>query len=224
MTPRAPSSVTNLRRTGGPGSRWSAESRRSSVRPGSSGWTWSTSSSRTSTTASLALRRSGAARRLRRHRPAPATGPGVARGVPVPGGRVAVRARAAAGGADQRGARPRRRVRRDRGTAAGQVADAPAPRRVGHQPGGLRGRPDREQDVREFVEAHGLPIIVKPIRESGSLGVFRGPRPRPTWTSSPNGSERSTTGIGPTGTCPAESSTSSSWRSTWTARRSAWRP
>jgi biotin carboxylase len=28
------------------------------------------------------------------------------------------------------------------------------------------------QDVREFVEAHGLPIIVKPIRESGSLGVF----------------------------------------------------
>jgi biotin carboxylase len=29
------------------------------------------------------------------------------------------------------------------------------------------------QDVREFVAAHGLPIIVKPIRESGSLGVFR---------------------------------------------------
>jgi biotin carboxylase len=29
------------------------------------------------------------------------------------------------------------------------------------------------EDVREFVEAHGLPIIVKPIRESGSLGVFR---------------------------------------------------
>jgi biotin carboxylase len=29
------------------------------------------------------------------------------------------------------------------------------------------------QDVREFVQAHGLPIIVKPIRESGSLGVFR---------------------------------------------------
>ena len=28
------------------------------------------------------------------------------------------------------------------------------------------------QDVREFVEAHGLPIIVKPIRESGSLAVF----------------------------------------------------
>lgn len=28
------------------------------------------------------------------------------------------------------------------------------------------------QDVREFVQAHGLPIIVKPIRESGSLGVF----------------------------------------------------
>jgi biotin carboxylase len=27
-------------------------------------------------------------------------------------------------------------------------------------------------DVREFVEAHGLPIIVKPIRESGSLAVF----------------------------------------------------
>ncbi|WP_432945551.1 ATP-grasp domain-containing protein [Kribbella sp. CA-253562] len=29
------------------------------------------------------------------------------------------------------------------------------------------------QDVREFVRVHGLPIIVKPIRESGSLGVFR---------------------------------------------------
>jgi biotin carboxylase len=29
------------------------------------------------------------------------------------------------------------------------------------------------QDVREFVQANGLPIIVKPIRESGSLGVFR---------------------------------------------------
>jgi biotin carboxylase len=28
-------------------------------------------------------------------------------------------------------------------------------------------------DVREFVRAHGLPIIVKPIRESGSLGVIR---------------------------------------------------
>ncbi|NUL34950.1 carboxylase, partial [Streptomyces lunaelactis] len=28
------------------------------------------------------------------------------------------------------------------------------------------------QNVREFVSAHGLPIIVKPIRESGSLGVF----------------------------------------------------
>jgi biotin carboxylase len=28
------------------------------------------------------------------------------------------------------------------------------------------------RDVREFVEAHGLPIIVKPICESGSLGVF----------------------------------------------------
>jgi biotin carboxylase len=27
-------------------------------------------------------------------------------------------------------------------------------------------------DVREFVKAHGLPIIVKPIRESGSLAVF----------------------------------------------------
>ena len=27
------------------------------------------------------------------------------------------------------------------------------------------------QDVRDFVEAHGLPIIVKPIRESGSLAV-----------------------------------------------------
>ena len=29
------------------------------------------------------------------------------------------------------------------------------------------------QDLREFVQANGLPIIVKPIRESGSLGVFR---------------------------------------------------
>ncbi|MEU3773488.1 ATP-grasp domain-containing protein [Streptomyces sp. NPDC032472] len=28
------------------------------------------------------------------------------------------------------------------------------------------------QDVRDFVAAHGLPVIVKPIRESGSLGVF----------------------------------------------------
>ncbi|MEV3856454.1 ATP-grasp domain-containing protein [Streptomyces sp. NPDC050095] len=28
-------------------------------------------------------------------------------------------------------------------------------------------------DVREFVAAHGLPVIVKPVRESGSLGVFR---------------------------------------------------
>lgn len=28
------------------------------------------------------------------------------------------------------------------------------------------------QDVREFAAAHGLPVIVKPIRESGSLGVF----------------------------------------------------
>ncbi len=28
------------------------------------------------------------------------------------------------------------------------------------------------QDLREFVQAHGLPVIVKPIRESGSLGVF----------------------------------------------------
>ncbi|MFR9779355.1 ATP-grasp domain-containing protein [Micromonospora sp. MS34] len=28
------------------------------------------------------------------------------------------------------------------------------------------------QDVREFVQAHGLPIIVKPISESGSLKVF----------------------------------------------------
>jgi biotin carboxylase len=28
------------------------------------------------------------------------------------------------------------------------------------------------QDVQEFVRAHGLPIIVKPIRESGSLAVF----------------------------------------------------
>nr|WTB35568.1 ATP-grasp domain-containing protein [Streptomyces sp. NBC_00830] len=29
------------------------------------------------------------------------------------------------------------------------------------------------EDVGEFVAAHGLPVIVKPIRESGSLGVFR---------------------------------------------------
>jgi biotin carboxylase len=28
-------------------------------------------------------------------------------------------------------------------------------------------------DIREFVQVHGLPIIVKPIRESGSLAVFR---------------------------------------------------
>jgi biotin carboxylase len=28
------------------------------------------------------------------------------------------------------------------------------------------------QDVREFVAAHGFPIIVRPIRESGSLAVF----------------------------------------------------
>ncbi|MFJ2771021.1 acetyl-CoA carboxylase biotin carboxylase subunit family protein [Streptomyces sp. NPDC087300] len=28
------------------------------------------------------------------------------------------------------------------------------------------------RDVREFTRAHGLPVIVKPIRESGSLGVF----------------------------------------------------
>ncbi|MGH3875546.1 MAG: ATP-grasp domain-containing protein [Actinophytocola sp.] len=28
------------------------------------------------------------------------------------------------------------------------------------------------QDVREFVQAHGLPIIVKPTREGGSLAVF----------------------------------------------------
>lgn len=28
------------------------------------------------------------------------------------------------------------------------------------------------RDVREFVEAHGLPVIVKPVRESGSVGVF----------------------------------------------------
>ncbi len=46
----------------------------------------------------------------------------------------------------------------------------------------------------------------------------------PTWTSSPNGSDPST-GIGPPGTCPVPNpSTSSSWRSSWTARRSAWRP
>ncbi len=29
------------------------------------------------------------------------------------------------------------------------------------------------QDVQDFVKRHGLPIIVKPIRESGSLAVFR---------------------------------------------------
>ncbi|QGV77860.1 ATP-grasp domain-containing protein [Streptomyces ficellus] len=29
------------------------------------------------------------------------------------------------------------------------------------------------QDVRDFVDRHGLPIIVKPVRESGSVGVFR---------------------------------------------------
>ncbi|NGN68293.1 ATP-grasp domain-containing protein [Streptomyces sp. A7024] len=29
------------------------------------------------------------------------------------------------------------------------------------------------RDIREFTEAHGLPVIVKPVRESGSLGVFR---------------------------------------------------
>lgn len=29
------------------------------------------------------------------------------------------------------------------------------------------------QDVRDFVKTHGLPVIVKPIRESGSLAVFR---------------------------------------------------
>ncbi|WMX44001.1 ATP-grasp domain-containing protein [Streptomyces roseicoloratus] len=29
------------------------------------------------------------------------------------------------------------------------------------------------QDVRDFVKEHGLPIIVKPVRESGSVGVFR---------------------------------------------------
>ncbi|MCM2576294.1 ATP-grasp domain-containing protein [Streptomyces meridianus] len=29
------------------------------------------------------------------------------------------------------------------------------------------------QDVREFADANGLPIVVKPVRESGSLGVFR---------------------------------------------------
>ncbi|MER7344569.1 ATP-grasp domain-containing protein [Streptomyces aurantiacus] len=31
----------------------------------------------------------------------------------------------------------------------------------------------RTRDVREFAEAHGLPVVVKPVRESGSLGVFR---------------------------------------------------
>jgi biotin carboxylase len=28
------------------------------------------------------------------------------------------------------------------------------------------------QDLREFAEAHGLPVIVKPVRESGSLGIY----------------------------------------------------
>ncbi|MBN1171169.1 MAG: ATP-grasp domain-containing protein [Micromonosporaceae bacterium] len=28
------------------------------------------------------------------------------------------------------------------------------------------------QDVRNFVQAHGLPVIIKPVRESGSLAVF----------------------------------------------------
>ncbi|MFF5973389.1 ATP-grasp domain-containing protein [Streptomyces sp. NPDC012769] len=28
------------------------------------------------------------------------------------------------------------------------------------------------QDLRDFVAAHGLPVIVKPVRESGSVGVF----------------------------------------------------
>lgn len=28
------------------------------------------------------------------------------------------------------------------------------------------------QDVRDFAETHGLPIIIKPVRESGSVGVF----------------------------------------------------
>ncbi|WP_432042012.1 ATP-grasp domain-containing protein [Streptomyces cadmiisoli] len=29
------------------------------------------------------------------------------------------------------------------------------------------------RDVREFVHAHGFPVVVKPVSESGSLGVFR---------------------------------------------------
>ncbi|MFI8962682.1 ATP-grasp domain-containing protein [Streptomyces sp. NPDC053493] len=29
------------------------------------------------------------------------------------------------------------------------------------------------QDLRDFVKAHGFPVIVKPVRESGSVGVFR---------------------------------------------------
>ena len=28
------------------------------------------------------------------------------------------------------------------------------------------------QDLREFAETHGLPVIVKPVRESGSLGIY----------------------------------------------------
>jgi biotin carboxylase len=51
------------------------------------------------------------------------------------------------------------------------VADAPAAGREGISPvASAVGR--STQDVREFVAAHGFPIIVKPIRESGSLAVF----------------------------------------------------
>jgi amino acid adenylation domain-containing protein len=31
---------------------------------------------------------------------------------------------------------------------------------------------ESEQDLREFVDAHGLPVIVKPTREAGSIGIF----------------------------------------------------
>lgn len=31
---------------------------------------------------------------------------------------------------------------------------------------------ETEQDLREFIQAHGLPVVVKPICEAGSIGVF----------------------------------------------------
>jgi biotin carboxylase len=31
---------------------------------------------------------------------------------------------------------------------------------------------ETEQDLRDFVEAHGLPVVVKPIMEAGSIGIF----------------------------------------------------